>query len=658
MNISYVLRQTFLITAMVFVCMMPNQAFAQSPPASGKCGNNVYWEITGDSLILSGKGKALIYTERGAPWKRYKDKIKHIVIKDGVTDLGTELFAGCRTCTSVDMASSVRQIGAKAFAGCENIGEIIIPEGVTKLVDFAVFDRCTNLRHIHIPASTVELSGLSFGNCPNLMHLDISVDNPKFTSVDNAIYSKDMKSLIYVNSGRRGSFVIPSNVGRVESTAFHDCYKITSLTIPQSIWYFNRGALSSAVNLAEIYNQSPLYMAKTSEQKKSRRRYGHRKYKEYFECLTVDVEAIYKSAGEKSIMEQAGDFMFCGDELICYLGSDSVVELPQDHNGKRYSIGKNAFKDQYYISDITIPESVDSIGYRAFYGCTKLRRLSLPGNVKGIGEEAFYKCTGLTQSLISEGTKSIGKQAFYECTGLKRLSIPGSVRSIGERAFYGCTGLTQLLLYEGIKSIDQLAFERCYNLKSVSIPSSVKSIGMNPFTACTSLESVKVAPHNKWFDSRDECNAIIWTKTNSLVTGCAATRIPSSVTFISACAFDGCDRLKTVVLPEGLRGIGYSAFANTVNLTKVHMPASLKRIGEYAFQGCSGLQSVSLNEGLEEIGTCAFSKAVSLEEITIPVSVKKIYGHAFEGCSNLKRINIHPTTLVSPVAFGDEWWLD
>lgn len=644
------------ITVLCLCLLIASQAFAQSPQTSGKCGDNVYWEITGDSLILSGKGKASIYTERGAPWKRYKDQIKHIVIKDGVTDLGIHLFFDCNACTSVNIANSVQRIGAYAFAGCENIEEIIIPEGVTELADLAVFDRCTNLKHIHIPASTMKLSGLSFGNCPNLMRIDISGDNPKFTSVDNAIYSKDSTSLIYVNSGRRGSFVIPSNVGRVESTAFHDCYKITSLTIPQSIWYFNRGAF--AVNLAEIYNLSPLYMAKTSEQKKSRRRYSHRKYKEFFECLTVDVESIHKSADEKSIVEHVGDFMFCGDELICYLGSDSVVELPQDHNGKRYSIAKNAFKNQYYISDITIPESVDSIGYRAFYGCTKLRRLSLPGNVKSIGEEAFYKCTGLTQLLISEGTKSIGQQAFYECTGLKRLSIPGSVKSIGERAFYGCTGLAQLLLYEGISNIGQWAFERCYKLKAVNIPSSVKSIGMNPFAACTSLENIKVAPHNKWFDSRDECNAIIRTKTNSLAAGCAATIIPSSVTFISACAFDGCDRLKIVVLPEGLRGIGYSAFANTVNLTEVHLPASLKRIGEYAFQGCSGLQSVTLNEGLEEIGTCAFSKATSLKEITIPASVKKIYGHAFEGCSCLKRINIHPTTLVSPVAFGNEWWLD
>ncbi len=623
--------------------LLSSHIAAQMPIAKGKCGDNAYWELRDDSLIVFGNGATNDYYEQ-TPWDQYNNIIKHIVVKDGITTLGNKLFYNCKTCQAITMAHSVRLISDVAFAHCESLKEIVIPEGVREL-GRNVFSGCIRLLRIYMPASVIKMDGFSFGYCPFLTELKISESNLKFTSVDNAIYSKDMKSLIYVNGGRRGSFAIPPIVENIRSGALCDCDEIAGLTIPQSVVDIAPYALPNGVKLMEIYNLSSVNIIKKRKRKEKSRKYHNR--------VATNARTIHHSKQEPSIMEMEGDFMFCGNELICYLGNDNVMELPCSHKGKKYSIAQNAFKDRYDISEVLIPESVDSIGGGAFFGCTGLMRLSIPKSVKSIGRRAFDGCTGLTQLSMSEGVKNIDELAFHNCTGLTRLSLPRSVRSIGKRSFCSCTGLAQISLPEGIRSIGEWAVGYCRNLKSVSIPSSVKHIDGNPFISCASLENITVNPHNKWYDSREGCNAIIRTKTNSLVAGCAATIIPSSVTFIGSYAFDGCDSLSSIDLPYGLSGVGFCAFAEMANLKRVHFPASLKYIGAFAFSDCPKLQSVVLNEGLEEIDIYAFQHATSLEGITIPASVKKISDYAFQGCPNLTNIVIrNPSTIVSGIAFS------
>ena len=132
---------------------------------------------------------------------------------------------------------------------------------------------------------------------------------------------------------------------------------------------------------------------------------------------------------------------------------------------------------------------------------------------------------------------SIGVSAFSICSGLTSVTIPNSVTSIGEGAFSGCSGLT-----------------------SVTIPNSVKSIGENPFSGCSGLTSITVDSNNTVFESRENCNAIIETATNTLITGCQSTLIPNSVTSIGASAFYGCSGLTSVTIPNSVTSIGKEAF--------------------------------------------------------------------------------------------------
>ena len=157
---------------------------------------------------------------------------------------------------------------------------------------------------------------------------------------------------------------------------------------------------------------------------------------------------------------------------------------------------------------------VTEIGNEAFFGCIGLTGIIIPDSVIKIGGSAFYGCSGLVSVIIPDSVTAIGNCAFYGCSGLMSVIIPDSVTTIGDRAFYGCSGLT-----------------------SVVIPDSVTEIGQGAFSGCSDVESIVVGKDNPVYDSRENCNAIIETKTNKLIHGCKNTIILDSVTEIGDCAF-------------------------------------------------------------------------------------------------------------------------
>ena len=166
-----------------------------------------------------------------------------------------------------------------------------------------------------------------------------------------------------------------------------------------------------------------------------------------------------------------------------------------------------------------------------------------------------------------------------------------------------------------VSRIGNTAFSDCSSLTSVTIPKSVASIGYGVFSGCSGLTSIKVESSNPYYDSRNDCNAIIETSSNVLIAGCKNTIIPNSVTSIGQGAFSGCSGLTSVTIPNSVTSIGKSAFYNCSGMTSVVIPNSAKSIGDEAFSGCSGLTSA-----------------------TIPNSVTSIGAYAFLGCSNLMTI--------------------
>ena len=303
--------------------------------------------------------------------------------------------------------------------------------------------------------------------------------------------------------------------------------------------------------------------------------------------------------------------------------------------------------------------------------------------VVGIGGGAFYDCSGLTSITIPNSVTSIGGSAFSGCTGLTSITIGNSVTSIGSYAFYGCTSLTSVTIPNSVTSISSYAFDGCTSLTSVTIPNSVTYIGSYAFDGCTSLTSIIVESGNTVFDSRNNCNAIVETATNTLVAGCKNTTIPNSVTSIGSSAFYRCSSLTSIIIPNSVTSIGNGAFSGCSSLTSVTIPESVTSIGSDAFYGCyfktdffvnnssltsdnnwgatlcdeetsDGLvlknnivvrcrvwaTSVTIPNSVTRIGEYAFDNCTSLTSITIPESITRIGRNAFYGCSSLTFITI------------------
>ena len=364
-------------------------------------------------------------------------------------------------------------------------------------------------------------------------------------------------------------------------------------------------------------------------------------------------------------------------------------------NGKVAEVTYKDNKFNSYSGDVVIPEKVtyegveypvESIGDRAFSGCTGLTSITIPNSVTSIESSAFSGCSSLTSVTLPNSVTSIVDWAFAGCTSLTSITIPNSVTSIGWYTFHDCTSLTSITIPNSVRSIGNHAFSNCSSLTSITIPNSVTSIGYNAFAGCTSLTSIKVDAGNNKYDSRDNCNAIIETSSNTLIAGCKNTTIPNSVTSIGYEAFRGCYALTSITIPNSVTSIGNRAFMECNSLTSVTIPNSVTSIGNHAFYGCSSLTSIKVDAGnntydsrdncnaiietstntliagcmnttipnsVTSIGGCAFGECSSLTSITIPDGVTSIGEDAFNGCSGLTSITIpHSVTSIGYCAFS------
>jgi len=212
------------------------------------------------------------------------------------------------------------------------------------------------------------------------------------------------------------------------------------------------------------------------------------------------------------------------------------------------------------------------------------------------------------------------------------------VIEIGSWAFSGCSSLTSITIPNSITSIGNYAFNSCSSLTSITIPNSVTSIGNFVLGGCSSLASIFVEANNAVYDSRNNCNGIIETSTNTLIAGCSTTTIPNSVTSIGNSAFSGCSSLTSITIPNSVTSIGPNAFNSCSFLTSITIPNSVTSIGNMAFYECYSLTSITIPNSVTSIGPNAFTDCSSLASITIPNSVTFIGGFAFSPCYQLTSV--------------------
>ena len=388
------------------------------------------------------------------------------------------------------------------------------------------------------------------------------------------------------------------NVTGIGGLAFCNCTKLTSLTIPNSVTSIGGYAFAYCTGLTSI-------------------------------TIPNSVTWIGGYAFKRTPwLENQSGLIYIGSVLYAYRG-----EMPENTSivikDGVTSIGQYAFDTATRLSSITIPNSVTRIGEGAFGGCRGLTSVTIPNSVTTIGRSAFSGCTRLTSVTIGNSVTSIEDATFHDCSGLTSVTIPNSVTSIGEAAFAGCTGLT-----------------------SVTIGNSVTNIGESVFYDCTGLTSIIVESSNRVYDSRNNCNAIIETATNTLIQGCKTTIIPNSVTSIRGWAFEGCTGLISVTIGNSVTSIGTNAFYGCTNLTSITIPNSVTSIGINAFNGCTNLTSITIPNSVTSIESDAFYGCTGLTSITIPNSITSIESGIFMYCTGLTSVTIgNSVTSIGECAF-------
>lgn len=248
---------------------------------------------------------------------------------------------------------------------------------------------------------------------------------------------------------------------------------------------------------------------------------------------------------------------------------------------------------------------------------------------------------------------------------------------IPNRCFEDCFSIDTIIIPDGIEEIHNEAFLNCVSLKYVYIPSTVKKIGLRVFANCSNLSTICVDANNVIYDSRDNCNAIIETSTNTLVHGCKTTIVPNGIKTIGNSAFYGINTLEKIILPESVESIDFYAFMNCQKLKQIVFANNIEYIGHYAFDGCKSLKRISLPKSVtytgyspfancislkrikisawEYVNESSFAGCTSLKKIVLPSTVQKIGNFAFMDCPNLRTVTIkNPKVVVDECALPDK----
>ena len=580
--------------------------------------------------------------------------LKDIIVPDGITSIEEGVFYDCKIVESIDLPDTITNIDYCAFKGCTKLESITIPESVTEIGNM-VFDGCSNLTIYGNPSTYAE----TYANINNNPFVALKEIIASGTTGDCTWTIDDDGTLIISGNGviednafsinlwreyNINEVIIEDGVTKIGSDAFYECRTITSVSIPESVTSIGLCAFSGTGLTSIILPDSVTNIE-----------YG-------VFCGTGLTSIIIPD----SVTNIEGD-AFSGTGLTSITIPDSVT-----------SIGVGAFRGCNKLSSIIVDEN--NMKYDSRNNCNAIIETEsncliqgcsntvIPDSVKRINESAFEQ-TILTNITIPNSVRSIGSYAFSTCTSLKSITIPESVTSIGRWAFYECTSLTSITIPESVISIGDFAFFNCTSLTSITIPESVISIGDCPFQWCTSLTGITVDERNAIYDSRNNCNAIIETGKETLIQGCANTVIPNSVEFIGKYAFNRCENLTSITIPDSVISIGCGAFSECTSLTSITIPDSVTSIDCWAFDnttwydsqpdgivyagkvayGYKGTMpentSLTLKEGTVGIAEEAFYGFTNLTEIIIPEGVEVIGKEAFWGCSGLTSIVI-PSSVI------------
>lgn len=622
-----------------------------------------------------------------------------VLIPDSVRSIGNSSFSDCTSLTTVTSGTSLKTIGSYAFMNCTGLTEFTFPYSVTS-IGTSAFYGCNSLTSITEKAETppVLTSSYSTFQGVNTTSCILNVPNGSkalysaaqvwqdFTNiVESRYYLKvDTTTLkiqetkgsvkLYISSNKDWTVtsdqtwltVSPvSGVGNdtivITATDNTSLLKRTAtvtvsandliprkITVTQSAspkkLSITAGGLASALTAYEKSIVSGLILTGTID---ARDFEILRDSIPLLERLDITATSITAYTGSKGTINTNNNMypanqvpQYAFFNLAEYIGKTSLVsvKLPltitsigQNSfiNCNRIneltipntvlSIGDYAFQYCSSLTDIVLPTSLTTIGSNLFYNCSQLQAISIPATVTSIGDYAFGECASLDSVKLSTGLTTLGSGVFYLCSSLRGITIPNTVTSISDYAFWSCASMRYAILPDSLKSLSPFMFEGCTKLESVKIPPALTSIGHTVFTSCSSLKSVV---------------------------------IPKTVTSIDYSAFYGCSSLKELIIPNSVTTLGMYAFKNCSGLTSMTIPESIKEIPYYTFSGCTGLTGFTVGNWITSVGGYTFEDCTSIKSISIGKLVTFMGDYTFKNCSALKSLYVYNDTPIDFTYFA------
>ena len=617
---------------------------------SGTCGDNLTWTLDDNQqLTISGTGEMYNYIDY-ATYSPWGTNVVKVVIESGVTSIGNYAFKNCSNLVDVVIPDTVSNIGDGSFSYCSNLSSVVIPKGIP-CIGHNTFEGCDSLTDINIPNSVHSIGDNAFADCRSLV--DIVIPDKVDTIGQGAFYGCSSIQSIF----------IPNQVKRIENSTFYECSSLTSVFIPDNVTYIGDSAFENCFSLSSVNNP-------------------------------VNVEYVGDRAFKDTPFfdEYEGDFVIMGRGFLYkYKGAGSVLTIPDTV----IRIGSYVCEYPKSIYDkIVISDSVQYIYDHAFDGCKAstailsknlvsignwafsslpIKEITVPDTVTTLGDFAFYGCKFLTTVNLSQGLTKIGGSTFYECKALKSIIIPNRVTVIGPMAFYGCEQLQSLDLPNSLVSIGDMTFSGCSLLEYITISENVTEIGYDAFAYTPFIESYTddfvILGNGVLHKYNGNDMDVIIPNTvfrigNSAFAGKEITSvtIPDGVVSIGNDAFSDCMNLTEIRIPNNVTSIGNQAFFSDYKLETISISSSVNTIGIRAFEGTKFLanyddefmvlgngilykffgneKNVVLPQTVKSIQSYAFSYGNDLESITLPEGLTTIGFRAFEDCKNLKKINV------------------
>ena len=601
--------------------------------------------------------------------------------------------------------------GDKAYSG-----ELVIPESVTyngieykvEGIKSWIFKDNIGITSITIPSGIKKFNVLLYelGNSTNLSSITFSDPNAiesvnlfnQLTFKESAWYKNQPDGPLYLCNwlvGYKGEMPANTRLEIEEGTvgiadyAFSDSINLTSVVIPNTVKRIGDGAFGGT-GLTSIELPSSLtYLG----------RYAFNGC-ENLSSVTLPTTNTLTEIGYGAFRgtawynNQVDGLVYLSNWLYGYKGevsSNLSITISEGTVG----IAGEAFKGLgSYLTSVSMPSTLKYIGEAAFYDCSSLTSVTIGNSVKSIGSYAFFQCSNLSQCNIEsldawclidfEDRYANPLSANYEVglylngNLLENITIPNTITEIKSHAFIG-TKILSITIPNSVTSINAFAFSYCVRVSSIEIPSSVTSIGFqafagmpigavtlpksttvlygNPFAGCPAITSITVEDGNPAYDSRNNCNAIIHTAANTLVTGCSSTIIPNSVTSIGDLAFMEDQLITTVNIPGSVESIGKDCFTNCNNLTSVSIQDGVKLIDYQAFSNCTQLGVITIPESVELIGKNAFYSSFSsvLTLVTCKAQIPPTLLEYAWGSRKLNAILYVPFTALNAYQEAEGW---